>query len=59
MDTYTPTELALIELSRFLRTVNDSLYLRRLRVIERARYRVFLASFDDREPGKAPYGVSQ
>jgi hypothetical protein len=46
MDTFTPAEDALVALSAFLRIVNNGLYLRRLRVVERARYRAFLRDVD-------------
>ncbi len=53
-----PSEDALLVLSYWDRA-KDTLRDKRMRLIDRWRYRAFLASFDTHEPGRAPYGVKQ
>lgn len=50
-------EDAILELSRWQR--EETIKTKRLRLIERWRYRAWLKSFDNQEPGAAPYGVYQ
>jgi hypothetical protein len=53
----TPQEDATMQLSTWQR--ERDLKTLRLRKIERWRYKALLASFDNHEPGEAPYGVGR
>lgn len=49
MDNYVPAEQALLAIAAFVRKVNAAAYLRRLRVIERARWLQLLRDLKSNE----------